>query len=374
MKTFSIAFVILLLIGIFAPRDSLLYEIGGDANALFESEEVSVYIPFKTCTSMLKENNKCFTLTVDQDLNVNSLLFFLLQGNVGEARAACEAFPPEARNMCANNGYSLISYECSSICKDRINDMMNDIRQEYIENGRILEKDRIYDMTFDIREGSLEYAAPDRFNRSGYSIRRDEIIRGMGLDDSYHFAYSLWDPVNNPDDLAREIDRRDSIPFWDSWINVSSNAVYLAKEYKLTTLLIMSLVALALTGALFIIQIAVTVISGGGAKKDGRFKTGFKDNITTADAVQSVQGPLSKLNPLRDASFMIGTLCYLPFMISIPLLIPGSFASHLVEVIYFYFVVLFMGGLYLATMLPIYIIFAIYSLAIGEPMPDLPSL
>lgn len=361
MKTFSIAFVILLLIGIFAPRDYFFHEIGGDGNALFESEEVSVYIPFKTCTSMLKENNKCFTLTVDQDLNVNSLLFFLLEGNKGEQLAACEAFPPEVRNMCAKNGYSLISYECSLICKDRIKDMMR-------------EKDRIYDMTFDITEGSLEYAAPDRFIRSGYSIGRDEIIRGMGLDDSYRFAYSLWDPVNNPDDLAREIDRRDSIPFWGSWINVSSNAVYLAKEYKLTTLLIMSLVALALTGALFIIQIAVTVISGGGAKKDGRYKTGFKDNVTTADAVQSVQGPLSKLNPLRDASFMIGTLCYLPFMISIPLLIPGSFASHLVEVIYFYFVVLFMGGLALATLLPIYIIFAIYSLAIGEPMPDLPSL
>ena len=372
MKTFSIAFVILLLIGIFAPRDSLLYEIGGDSNALFESEEVSVYIPFKTCTSMLKENNKCFTLTVDQDLNVNSLLVFLFGGK--EDEVACEAFPPEVRNMCAKNGYSLISYECSLICKDRINDMMRDDWFEYVENGRILEKDRIFDMTFDITEGSLEYAAPDSFLTGGYSIRRDEIIRGMGLDDSYRFAYSLWDPVNNPDDLAREIDRRDSIPFWSSWINASSNAVYLAKEYKLTTLLIMSLVALALTGALFIIQIAVTVISGGGAKKDGRFKTGFKDNITTADAVQSVQGPLSKLNPLRDASFMIGTLCYLPFMISIPLLIPGSFASHLVEVIYFYFVVLFMGGLYLATMLPIYIIFAIYSLAIGEPMPDLPSL
>ncbi|MDB2450053.1 hypothetical protein N9W97_04805, partial [Pseudomonadales bacterium] len=262
--------------------------------------------------------------------------------------------------MCRNNGYSLISYECSSICKGHIKDMMNDIRQEYIENGRILKKDRIYDMTFDIREGSLEYAAPERFSRSGYYIRENQIMRGMGLDDSYHFASSFWDPVNNPANLAREIDRRNSIPLWDSWINVSSNAVYLAKEYKLTTLLIMSLVALAFAGAILIFQIAITVISGMGAKKDGRYKTGFKNNVTTADAVQSVKGPLSKLDPLRDASLGIGALCYLPFMISIPLLIPGSFASHLVEVIYFPFVNFFMGGISVLIMIPVFIIDAIF--------------
>jgi hypothetical protein len=77
--------------------------------------------------------------------------------------------------------------------------------------------------------------------------------------------------------------------------------------------------------------------------------------------VQSVQGPLSKLNPTRKASLVLGTLCYLPFMISIPLLIPGSFASHLVEVIYFYFVLIFMGGL----AIPFFFIFAIFNVIGG---------
>ena len=101
-------------------------------------------------------------------------------------------------------------------------------------------------------------------------------------------------------------------------------------------------------------------------KKDGRFKTGYKDNVTPGQAVQSVQTPLSILNPIREALLVIGTLCYLPFVISIPLLIPGSFASHLVEVIYFYFALLFTGGLAFALLVPAFIIILIYSVLTGE--------
>lgn len=367
MKTFSIAFVILLLIGMFSPSDSLFNFLKYEGNTLFETQSAAVYLPFRACPSEYKgDNNQCTTYNFEQDLNIYKDLNIAVilkdsdpgyshwQKNPGGEISVGEAWV----------GWGSLYLECSEACKSRLDYMTFEINKEPFEFMKYTPYYRLPSPE------KKDFTTRDAYDKQ-YQIWVDNYWNYPEgeFNDQILFAKSIWDPANNPDHLAAEIAIRNDIPFWDSWANVEENIIYIAKEYKLTFLLIMTYAGLAFAGAIFIFQFAVTVISGMGAKKDGRYKTGFKDNVTTADAVQSVQGPLSALNPIKYAFFIIGTLCYLPFMIYIPLFFPGGFAPHLVEVIFFYFVLFFMGGLALVTLLPIYIIVAIYSLAIGEPMP-----
>ena len=344
MKTYGATFLVLLLIGIFVPSDYLFTNMGYKGNTLFETQSAAVYLPFRACPSRYKEdNNQCTTYNFEQDLDIYKDLdiaeiikdsapgYSHWQENPGSEINVDEAWM----------GWEYLYLECSAACMSRLNFMTFEINKE--------------PYTFIKRKN---YYPADSENYWNYP-------KGE-FNDQILFAKSIWDPVNNPDHLALEIAIRDGIPFFDSWVNVVDNAFYLANEYKLTFLLLMGFAGLGLAGALFIIPIAVTVISGMGAKRDGRYKTGFKDNVTTADAIKSVQGPLSILHSARKAFLVMGTLCYLPFMISIPLLIPGSFASHLVEVIYFYFALLFMGGLAFALLVPAFIIILLYSVLTGQ--------
>jgi hypothetical protein len=344
MKTYGATFLVLLLIGIFAPRDNLINEMGYRGHSMFESEKFSVSIPFRPCTKEHKDF-QCRTVNF-ADLNLENTLW----------KGRCEALPDRDQSQFETHTmYDMCKFiveECSGRCSSIVplefnKEPLKYLRQRNLPPRSGLSNEEWKEQVFFHRKN------PENYPKGDYT-------------DSFLIASSNFDPINNPDHLALEINRRNEIPFFDSWVNVVDNAFYLANEYKLTFLLLMGFAGLGLAGALFIIPIAVTVISGMGAKRDGRYKTGFKDNVTRADAIKSVQGPLSILHSARKAFLVMGTLCYLPFMISIPLLIPGSFASHLVEVIYFYFALLFMGGLAFGLLVPAFIIILLYSVLTGE--------
>jgi hypothetical protein len=357
MKTAT--FLVLLLIGIFAPADNLFSYMGYKGHTLFETQSAAVYLPFRACPSEYKgDNNQCTTYNFEQDLDIYKDLDIAhrFKGN-------SRSFPriEEISDREALIGWEKLNTECSKLCKSRLDYMTFEINKEPYT---FMKYNNFYRPPWPDKSDwgtTVDGFDKDAYDKQ-YQIWEDNYYnypKGE-LNDQILFAKSIWDPVNNPDHFAAEIAIRDDIPFWDSWTNVVDNAMHLAKEYKLLPLLIMSVAGLTFAGAILIFQIAIIVISGKGAKKDGRYKTGFKNNVTTADAVQSVKGPLSKLDPLRDASLGIGALCYLPFMISIPLLIPGSFASHLVEVIYFPFVMFFLGGITVLIVIPIFIFDAIF--------------
>jgi len=160
-----------------------------------------------------------------------------------------------------------------------------------------------------------------------------------------------WNPLENPEQLSNLMTYFDSLDLedqvgiaYETLLNYErrhSNLVFL--KYFFTA------IPLAfLTWILIVLMQFMMKFRSTGLKKDARFKTGFKDNITSPSAsFVAAQAFIVGCIPYRKAAFTLGSLLYLPFLIWIPIMFHESVS----------FMSLFMPLLLLYILLPILVFF-----------------
>tara|TARA_B000000477_G_C6094188_1_gene229124 strand:- start:2217 stop:3248 length:1032 start_codon:yes stop_codon:yes gene_type:complete len=325
MKKFISTSFVLFLLGIFS-QDFIRNEggFGGykhDIQTLYDAKESNFFIPTVKCTSESKTTNKCRTFTIPKSNGDNLSEEFKDLRTIEARRANCKEIWTnsdmsreeylEAEQMC-----SRIEVDCKGDCENQIHEL------------EILTK-------------SFEYTGWCSGSRNCF-----QNTNGAMFNERILFAKSSWDPLNNRDDSIRLGKVMSESPFFDRWIYAANNSFYMAEKFNMLFLLNMAIFGLAIFGAVFLLQISIRALLAFGSRKDKRFKTGYKDNKTPDQAVASVQGPLSKLDPIRDMTLRIGSLCYLPFFVYIILFLPGGIFNNIISLFIFYLAAIFVGGLF----------------------------
>tara|TARA_B100000900_G_scaffold391176_1_gene385534 strand:- start:1372 stop:2400 length:1029 start_codon:yes stop_codon:yes gene_type:complete len=324
MKKFIFTSFILLLLGIFS-QDFIRNEggFGGykhDIQSLYFKES-KYFIPTVKCTSKSKSSNQCRTFTIPKS-NGNNLLEESKDLRIIETRTRnCEETwansdmsreeYQEAEQMC-----SRIEVECKGDCENQLPEL------------EILTK-------------SFEYTGWCSGTRNCFNNRDGSMFNERIL-----FAKSTWDPLNNRDDGIRLGKLMSESPFFDRWIYAANNSFYVAEKFNVLFLLNMAIFGLAIFGAVFLLQTSIFAFLAFGGQKDKRFKTGYKDNKKPDQAVASANVFLSKLDPIKDMTLKIGSLCYLPFFVYIILFLPGGIFNNILSLFMFYLAAIFVGGLF----------------------------